>query len=93
MKGLVYDKEGDVLSDALVTLVGEDGTYMKINVKKDGTFTQELTPGCRYALLASCRGYLNDKEELMTEDVNEDRHYELEFPLSSITCTDREYLL
>lgn len=85
LKGLVYDKEGDVLSDALVTLVGEDGTYMKINVKKDGTFTQELTPGCRYALLASCRGYLNDKEELMTEDVNEDRHYELEFPLSSIT--------
>lgn len=85
LKGLVYDKEGDVLSDALVTLVGEDGTYMKINVKKDGTFTQELTPGCRYALLASCRGYLNDKEELMTEDINEDRHYELEFPLSSIT--------
>ena len=85
LKGLVYDKEGDVLSDALVTLVGEDGTYMKINVKKDGTFTQELTPGCCYALLASCRGYLNDKEELMTEDINEDRHYELEFPLSSIT--------
>ena len=44
MKGLVYDKEGDALSDALVTLVGDDGTYLKINVKKDGTFTQELAP-------------------------------------------------
>ena len=54
LKGLVYDKEGDALSDALVTLVGDDGTYLKINVKKDGTFTQELAPGCRYALLASC---------------------------------------
>ena len=41
LKGLVYDKEGDALSDALVTLVGDDGTYLKINVKKDGTFTQE----------------------------------------------------
>ena len=85
LKGLVYDKEGDALSDALVTLVGDDGTYLKINVKKDGTFTQELAPGCRYALLASCRGYLNDKEEMATENINEDRLYELEFPLSSIT--------
>ena len=54
-------------------------------MKKDGTFTQELAPGCRYALLASCRGYLNDKEEMATENINEDRLYELEFPLSSIT--------
>lgn len=85
LKGWVYDKEGDALPGALVTLVGDDGTYLKINVKKDGTFTQELTPGCRYALLASCRGYLNGKEELQTEAVNEDRHYQLEFALASIT--------
>ncbi|WP_291530060.1 OmpA family protein [Bacteroides sp. UBA939] len=85
LKGLVYDKEGDVLSDALVTLAGDDGTYLKINVKKDGTFTQELKPGHRYVLLASCRGYLNDKEELATDSVHEDRRYELEFPLASIT--------
>lgn len=85
LKGLVYDKEGDVLPDALVTLVGDDGTYLKINVKKDGTFTQELAPGRRYALLASCRGYLNNKEELATENINQDRRYDLEFPLSSIT--------
>ena len=85
LKGLVYDKEGDVLPEALVTLVGDDGTYLKINVKKDGTFTQELNPGHRYALLASCRGYLNDKEELLTENVDEDRRYELEFALASIT--------
>lgn len=85
LKGLVYDKEGDALPDALVTLVGDDGTYLKINTKKDGTFTQELTPGHRYVLLASCRGYLNDKEELATESIHEDRHYELEFPLASIT--------
>lgn len=85
LRGLVYDKEGGVLPDALVTLVGDDGTYLKINVKKDGTFTQELAPGRRYALLASCRGYLNNKEELATENINQDRRYDLEFPLSSIT--------
>lgn len=85
LKGVVFDKEGDVLPEALVTLVGEDGTYRKINVRKDGTFVQELAPGCRYALLASCRGYLNDKEELVTEDIQENRQYEVEFPLSSIT--------
>lgn len=85
LKGLVYDKEGDALPGALVTLVGDDGTYLKINVKKDGTFTQELNPGHRYALLASCRGYLNSREEMRTENVDENRHYQLEFALASIT--------
>lgn len=85
LKGLVYDKEGDALPEAMVTLVGDDGTYIKVGTKRDGTFIRELSPGCRYVLLASCRGYLNGKQELITDSINEDRRYELEFPLASIT--------
>lgn len=85
LKGIVYDKEGGALPDALVTLVGDNGTYLKINVKKDGTFVQELAPGCRYALSASCRGYLNGRAELLTDSIDADRLYEREFPLASIT--------
>lgn len=85
LTGWVYDKEGDPLPDALVTLVGDDGTYLKINVKKNGSFVQRLTPGQRYAMLASCRGYLNGKQELVTDTAQANRSYELEFPLASIT--------
>ena len=83
--GWVYDKEGDALSEALVTLVGDDGTYQKINVKRDGSFTQRLEPGQRYVMLASCRGYLNNKQELKTDTAQIDCNYTVEFPLASIT--------
>ena len=36
-------------------------------------------------MLATCRGYLNGKQELTTDTIEADRNYELEFPLASIT--------
>ncbi len=83
--GWVYDKEGDALPESVITLVGDDGTYLKVNVRRDGSFTQKVEPGQKYVMLASCRGYLNNKQELITENVEEDRSYEVEFPLASIT--------
>lgn len=83
--GWVYDKEGDALPESVVTLVGDDGTYQKINVKKDGSFVQSVNPGQRYVMQASCRGFLNGKQELQTDTVQADRNYEVEFPLASIT--------
>lgn len=85
IKGVVTDRQGFLLPNAVVTLAGDDGTYLKINTKRDGSFSQEVAPGARYALLASCRGYLNAKEELATEQVEENRTYEVEFSLASIT--------
>lgn len=85
MEGWVYDKEGDPLPDAEITIVGDDGTYIKTGVKKDGSFTQELKMDNRYVMLASCRGYLNNKQELVTDTIQSDQFYEVEFPLASIT--------
>lgn len=85
LTGWVYDKEGDPLPEALVTIVGDDGTYLKLDTRRDGSFTQRLNPGCRYVMLASCRGFLNYKQELATDTVQKNMEYELEFPLSSIS--------
>ena len=85
LQGCVYDREGNILPDALVTVAGNDGTYLKIDVKNDGTFEQELAPGTSYALLASCRGYLNDRQETATGTVAQDSLYYVEFALPSIT--------
>ena len=83
--GWVFDKDGDALPEAVITLVGDDGTYQKINVKRDGSFAQRVAPGQKYVMLATCRGYLNGKQELTTDTIEADRNYELEFPLASIT--------
>ena len=85
LTGWVYDKEGDPLPESLVTVVGDDGTYWKLNVRTDGSFTQRVSQDVRYVMLASCKGYLNYKQELATDTVQVNRDYELEFPLSSIT--------
>jgi peptidoglycan-associated lipoprotein len=54
-------------------------------VKRDGSFVQRLNSGQHYVMLASCRGYLNGKQELVTDTAQVDRSYEVEFPLASIT--------
>lgn len=86
LTGWVYDKEGDPLPNSLVTMVGDDGTYLKLDVRNDdGSFTQRLKQGVRYVMLASCRGFLNYKQELASDTLQKNMEYELEFPLSSIT--------
>lgn len=83
--GWVYDKEAYELPDATVSLVGQDGTNEKINVKKDGSFTYQARRGTGYVMMASCRGYLNYKQELTTDTTEVDQEYTLQFPLSSVT--------
>ena len=54
-------------------------------MKTDGSFEKRLTPGVSYVMLGTCNGYLNYKQELVTDSTVEDREYVLQFPLSSIT--------
>ncbi len=83
--GWVYDKEAYELPEAVVNIVGRDGTNLKVNVKKDGSFTQKIEKDMSYVMMASCRGYLNYKQELKTDTLQENQEYVLQFPLSSIT--------
>ena len=65
-------------------MVGDDGTNLKLSVKGDGSFEQVIKPGVDYIMLASCKGYLNHKEELKVDSVSESKEYTLQFPLASI---------
>ena len=86
VKGWVYEQEGYELPDALVYMVGNDGTNLKLSVKGDGSFTQKIKPGVDYVFLGTCKGFLNHKEQLRVEPVTASEEYELEFPLASITA-------
>ena len=86
VKGWVYEAEGYELPQAQVYMVGNDGTNLKLSVKGDGSFTQEIKPGVDYVFLGTCKGFLNHQEQLRVEPVTKSEEYVLQFPLASITA-------
>ena len=86
VKGWVYEQDGYELTQAVVYMVGNDGTNMKLSVKGDGSFTQEIKAGVDYVLLGTCKGFLNHQEHIKVEPVKKSEEYVLQFPLASITA-------
>ena len=84
IKGWVYEKDGYELPAAQVYFVGDDGTNKKLSVKTDGSFTEVVTPGVEYLIMATCEGFLNHQESLSIEPVTESTEHVLQFPLASI---------
>ena len=82
--GWVYEKDGYELPAAIVYMVGNDGTNLKLNVKGDGSFTQQIKPNVDYVLLGTCKGYLNHQQQLRVETATESNDTVLQFPLASI---------
>ncbi len=86
VKGWVYEQDGYELPAAQIYMVGSDGTNKKLGVKGDGSFEAVVAPGIDYIFLATCKGYLNHKEELQVRPVEESKEHVLQFPLASITA-------
>ena len=86
VKGWVYEAEGYELPQAEVYMVGNDGTNRRLTLKSDGSFTQVVKPGVSYVMLATCKGFLNHKEELTVRPTEESEETVLQFPLVSITA-------
>ena len=86
VKGWVYEQDGYELPSAVVYLVGSDGTNEKLSVKGDGSFERQLNPGTDYIFLATCKGFLNHKEELSIRPSDESYEHVLQFPLAFISA-------
>lgn len=86
VKGWVYEREGYELPQAVVYMVGNDGTNLRLSVMNNGSFTQTVRPGVDYVLMASCPGYLNHQTELHVVETEESQEHVLQFPLASITA-------
>ena len=85
VEGLVTDNNGEPIADANLRLVGDDGTNTKLQVRRDGTYKIKLNKDVRYALLCTCRGYLNQKQTLNTFDLKDSRTYTQDFSLAPIS--------
>ncbi len=86
VKGWVYERDGYELPEGLVYMVGNDGTNMRLSVKSDGSFEQQIKPGVDYVFLGTCKGYLNHTQHLKVEPVAESEEYVLQFPLASLSA-------
>ena len=78
--------DGYELPAGQVYMVGNDGTNLKLSVKGDGSFTQEIETGVDYVFLGTCKGYLNHKEELRVDTATVSAEYVLQFPLADISA-------
>lgn len=84
--GWVYEREGYELPQAMVYMVGNDGTNLRLSVKSNGSFEQQVKPGVDYTIMAACPGYLNHQAELHVVAAEQSETYTLQFPLASITA-------
>lgn len=83
--GNVYDTNGEHLSEATIRLVGDDGTNVKAQIRRDGSYRLKLQKDTRYVMLATSRGFLNQKQELSTVGMTDSYSYQQNFSLAPIS--------
>lgn len=85
VEGTITNTDGEHLSDASLRLIGNDGTNIKTQIRRDGTYRLKLQKDTRYAMLATSRGYLNMKHIFSTEKLTDSHTYKQDFNLSPIS--------
>lgn len=85
ISGWVLDKDEEPVPNAVIRIVGNDGSNQKAVARDDGSFSFPLQRGVSYVMLAGAKGYLNAKQEFTSDIAEEDAEYGVDFILSSIT--------
>lgn len=84
ISGWVLDKDEEPVADAVIRIVGNDGSNQKAIGKSDGSFRFPLQRGVSYVMKAGARGYLNAKQEFTSDTAEVDAEYGVDFILASI---------
>lgn len=85
IEGLVMDKDEEPVKNAIIRIVGNDGSNQKEVARDDGSFSFALQRGVKYVMLAGAKGYLNQKQVFASDSTMEDANYWVEFILPSIS--------
>ena len=84
ISGYVVDKDDEPVPNAVIRIVGDDGSNQKTASKPDGSFRFDLQRGVKYAMLASADGYLNARQEFESDSAEEDAEYNVDFILAAM---------
>lgn len=85
INGWVLDRDEEPVPNAVIRIVGNDGSNQKQIAKPDGSFSFPLDRGVSYVMMAGAKGYLNSKREFTSDVTEEDATYDVDFILASIT--------
>ncbi len=77
------DKTRTAIPDATVKLVGSDGTVATMQTNVDGSFRFNLIPNTDYVVVASKKGYLNNKGRESTKGLTKSNDFEMTLALTS----------
>ena len=84
ISGWVLDKDEEPVANAVIRIVGDDGSNQKQVARDDGSFKFNLDRGVRYVMKAGAPGYLSLKQEFVSDDAEEDADYAIDFFLAAI---------
>lgn len=85
ISGWVIDKDDEPVPNAVIRIVGNDGSNQKQVARNDGSFSFPLNRGISYVMMAGAKGYLNARQEFTSDIAEENADYGVDFVLSSIT--------
>ncbi len=84
ISGYVVDKDDEPVPNAVIRIVGDDGSNQKTAAKPDGSFRFDLKRGVKYVMLAGAEGYLNSRQEFVSDSAEEDAEYNVDFVLAAM---------
>jgi peptidoglycan-associated lipoprotein len=84
IKGVVLDRFGEPVPDATLRVVNDKGLNTKTRADKNGRYTLSVEKEANYALLATCRSYLNSAEQCYIPKTNSDSAYVVDFSLTPL---------
>ena len=84
ISGYVLDRDEEPVPNAVIRIVGYDGSNQKAVGKDDGTFQFNLQRGVKYVMMAGAKGYLNGKQEFESDTLEQDAEYGVDFILAAM---------
>lgn len=84
ISGWVVDKDEEPVPNAIIRIVGSDGSNQKEIARTDGSFSFRLQRGVKYVMKAGAKGYLNVKQEFESGSEEEDADYAVDFILAAV---------
>ena len=85
IEGKVTDEKGNLIPDATVKMVSNSGVNARVQAKKDGTYRIKLDKDLDCVMLATARGYLNQKNNVSTQGLTASKTFTVNFKLSAIS--------
>lgn len=85
LSGWVIDVDEEPVPNAVIRIVGNDGTIQKTAARPDGSFSFPLQRGVSYVMMAGAKGYLNARQQFTADTAALDAEYEVDFMLTSLS--------